>query len=399
MSRDAGPGRGAASLDSIERDGARVLRRVTTFPAATRRGRWSLADGLSADPVDVGALCSSAQETRDLPPPRVTVGEALFLDTETTGLSGGAGTHVFLLGCARFVGDAFEVRQWVLPDPADELALLGALRDEVATAAGLVTFNGRNFDVPLLEERCVLAGVRSPFGPAPHADLLAGARRILRLRARRVSLRNLEETVLGIRRVDDLPGSECPAAWYAFLRGDSAPLLRVLDHNLDDLLSLPPLVAALAAAARGDAPAPDLHSAGRALVRALPGGATETRALTLQRAASRTADDGVLAAKAHEEASRLLRRRGESAEAALEAHAATLADPALPGPWIALAKDAEHRTGDLELALACARKAERSLFLRGRGAAQRRDLAVRITRLEAKLRARRAGEASGPPDA
>lgn len=379
-------------LERHVRAGASVLLRRTRVPAATLRGDAELASALRADARDLAMLCDGDAL------PDLT--GALFLDTETTGLGGGAGTHVFLLGLASFVReddgtDHFEVRQWVLPDPADEAALLDVLVSEAAAARLVVTFHGRGFDLPLLEERCMLGGVRFPLARHPHIDLLVGARRVLKLRARRASLQTLEREILMTTRADDLPGAECPAAWFSFLRGDAAPMERVLEHNLLDLLSLPALAGALAAAARGDAPPPDVHQAGRVLAKA----GAESRALGLQRLAAsgaEVAEDGVLAAKAYEEAARLLRRAGESVEAAAAAIAATLADPGLPGPWVFLAKHHEHRTGDLDLALECARRAERCLFLRSRSAAQKRDAAARIARLAERI-ARRpaAAEAAG----
>ena len=346
--------------------------RRTSFPVATRRGTFSLDACVAAAAPDVAALCGAeGVESLD---------GALFLDTETTGLSGGAGTFVFLLGVASFRDGAFEVRQYVLPDPAEEPEFLDALQAEARTARCLVTFHGRGFDLPRLEERCLLAGRAFPLTGLPHVDLLAGARRVLRLRTGRVSLQHLERTVLGVARLDDLPGAECPAAWYAYLKGDRAPMERVLEHNLLDLLALPALASALAEAAAGRAPAPDVHLAGRVLARV----GQETRALGLQRTAARTSADGSLTALAHEEAARLLRRDGRSAEAQAEAIAATLADPGLPGPWLALAKHAEHRARDLPLAIECARRAERALYLRGRPAALR-DVRGRIDRLERKL--------------
>lgn len=380
-------------LERQARAGASVLLRRTRVPAATLRGNAELASTLRADARDLATLCDGDAL------PDLT--GALFLDTETTGLGGGAGTHVFLLGLASFVRDAdgadhFEVRQWVLPDPADEAALLDVLVEEAAAARLVVTFHGRGFDLPLLEERCMLGGVRFPLARHPHIDLLVGARRVLKLRARRASLQTLEREILGTARADDLPGAECPAAWFSFLRGDAAPMERVLEHNLLDLLSLPALAGALAAAARGDAPPPDVHQAGRVLAKA----GAETRALGLQRLAASgaaVAEDGVLAAKAYEEAARLLRRAGESVEAAAAAIAATLADPGLPGPWVFLAKHHEHRTGDLDLALECARRAERCLFLRSRSAVQKREAAARIARLADRI-ARRGAPSDAPRD-
>jgi hypothetical protein len=158
---------------------------------------------------------------------------------------------------------------------------------------------------------------------------------------------------------------------------------RVLEHNLDDLLSLPPLVAALADAAAGRAPPHDLHSAGLAFARA----AREERALPLQLAAADGAADGALAGRAHAEASRLLRRRGDADRAVAQAQAATRADPSLPAPWLALAKHAEHVARDDALALGYALEAERALFLRTRSKSLREDVVRRIARLRARIAA------------
>jgi hypothetical protein len=268
-----------------------------------------------------------------------------------------------------------------LPDPAEEEALLDAMVEEARAATAVVSFHGRGFDLPRLEERFLLAGRDFPFADHPHVDLLVGARRVFRLRTGSVRLQQLERMVRDVERMDDLPGAECPEAWFSYLRGDRAPMARVLEHNLLDLLSLPALVAALDEAARGDAPAADIHAAGRVLARA----GHERRALVLQRrAAAETVDTG-LAARAHEEASRLLRRQGLTAESAAEALSATMADPDRPGPWLALAKDAEHRQKDYDLALECANRLERLLFLRSRSVTRLRDARRRIERLRRKL--------------
>jgi len=156
----------------------------------------------------------------------------------------------------------------------------------------------------------------------------------------------LERVILGVTREDDLPGAECPATWYAYLRGDRGPIEAAIEHNLLDVLSLPALVAALADAAAGRAPAQDVHGAGRII------GRTDfLRGLILQRIAASTADDDGLAARAHAEASRLLRRIGDRVGAAEEALRACNADPSLPGPWLDLAKYAEHALKDCALAL------------------------------------------------
>ncbi len=372
----------APRLDERRYPGGRVLLRRETFPVDVLRGSFCLADALAAPLSDVALLCAGG-DLGDL-------GDVLFLDTETTGLAGGAGTFVFLVGLASFTGGAFEIRQWLLPDPCEEEGLLDALEEEARAARGIVSFHGRGFDVPRIEERFLLAGRTSPFGALPHLDLLVGARRVFRMRAGRVNLQHLERLVLGTTRLDDLPGAECPQAWYDYLKGDDGPMRRVLEHNLLDLLSLPTLLAALAQPAAGVGPSPDVHAAGKVLARA----GLRDRALDLQRGAASRAVDAHVAARAHDEASRLLRRQRRASESAAEALAATMADPSLPAPWLALAKDHEHRTKNFALALECCARLERILFLRSRSEARRRDLHKRVARVERKLAAENAAASS-----
>jgi uncharacterized protein YprB with RNaseH-like and TPR domain len=165
----------------------------------------------------------------------------VFLDTETTGLAGGAGTLVFLVGVGAFVEDGFRLRQYFLRDPGEEAALLHALQDDLEKAAGFVTFNGRAFDVPLLEIRYVM-GLRRQWSlsTVPHFDLLFPARRLWKRLLPDCTLGTLEREVCAIERTgEDVPGSEIPALYLDYLRtGDASQMRRVIYHNEVDVLSL-----------------------------------------------------------------------------------------------------------------------------------------------------------------
>ncbi|MDI3317299.1 MAG: ribonuclease H-like domain-containing protein [Bacillota bacterium] len=183
-----------------------------------------------------------------------------YLDVESTGLSRGAGTLVFLVGLAWWEEDELVVLQHLLPDPAEEAAWLEEVAAEMA-GRPWVTFNGDRFDLPLLAGRWLLchgpgAGP-NPFAPAaPGAtgaagtagwDILPLARAVWGRRLGRASLAVLEEAVLGLRREGDLPGSAAPARYLAYLNGGDAGLLDdVLAHNRSDLVSLAALTARLA---------------------------------------------------------------------------------------------------------------------------------------------------------
>ena len=163
----------------------------------------------------------------------------MFLDTETTGLAGGAGTAAFLIGVGWVEGERFHVRQYFMRDYHEEAALLHGLADELARFESLVTFNGKMFDVPLLDARFRLNRARFPLGDAPHLDLLHPARRLWKARLESCRLQSLEAALMGLRRHGDIPGEEIPQIYFDFVRRrDARKLARVFDHNRQDIVSL-----------------------------------------------------------------------------------------------------------------------------------------------------------------
>ncbi len=163
-----------------------------------------------------------------------------YLDTETTGLSGGTGTYAFLIGVGRFDGDEFRLAQFFMRDPAEEPAQLAALEEFIAPCQALVTFNGKSFDVPLLTTRYIHHGWRPPFQDTAHVDLLHLARRLWRDRLPSRTLGNLEVQILGAERSDeDVPGWMIPSLYFDYLRsGDARPLKNVFYHNQIDVVSM-----------------------------------------------------------------------------------------------------------------------------------------------------------------
>jgi uncharacterized protein len=184
----------------------------------------------------------------------------VFFDLETTGLSGGAGTLAFLVGCAWFEDDgAFVTRQFLLTRHADERPLLEAVAAELGRAGALVSFNGKSFDAPLLEGRYLFHRLGWRGREMPHVDVLHPARRFWKPRettpifgaAEGCTLQALERQIVGARRHGDVPGFEIPARYFQFIRsGDARPLAAVLEHNRLDLLTLAVLAARLLHMAR-----------------------------------------------------------------------------------------------------------------------------------------------------
>jgi len=170
---------------------------------------------------------------------------ALYLDTETTGLEGGAGTYVFLIGLGRFDGAHFTVEQAFLRDPADEAAALAAVAEQVSAAPAVVTFFGKVFDRHRLEDKMRVHGINPPFAGRPHLDLCFPLRRLTKGALPDGRLQTLERELLGLTRADDLPGSLAPAAWFDFLADRAHRLEGVFEHNLLDVQSLAVLAAYL----------------------------------------------------------------------------------------------------------------------------------------------------------
>lgn len=169
---------------------------------------------------------------------------AVFLDTETTGLAGGAGTAAFLIGTGYLEGDRFVVRQYFMRDYNEEPAMLAALARDLQRFEQVVTFNGKMFDVPLLEARFRLNRARFPLAEALHLDLLHPARRLWKLRLESCRLQSLESALMGVARLDDIPGEEIPHAYFRYVRSrDPHAVGRIFDHNRTDIVSLAALLA------------------------------------------------------------------------------------------------------------------------------------------------------------
>ena len=171
--------------------------------------------------------------------------DALFLDTETTGLAGGAGTLVFLCGTVRWDGECFRLRQHFLRGPGEERRFLAGIAEDLERTRLLVTFCGKSFDRHRLADRFALQGMESEVRGGAHLDLLHLSRRVWGGLLPDTRLRTLEERVLELEREEDLPGAECPALYLDWLRGHAVDLEPAFAHNRLDILSLVTLMARL----------------------------------------------------------------------------------------------------------------------------------------------------------
>lgn len=205
--------------------------------------------------ADVGALSELPHDLLEAlvnqPGVNVPVTRWAFLDTETSGLSGGSGAFAFLVGVGAITSRGFELRQFFMRDHGEEPSLLMALSDHLSRFDLLVTYNGRAFDQPLLETRYRLSRLREPFPRLLHVDLLYSARRLWRLALESCRLQELEQRILGVERHGDVAGGLIPNLYFQYLHTrDFRPLAPVISHNAIDILSLACLTAIVPTAFR-----------------------------------------------------------------------------------------------------------------------------------------------------
>jgi len=253
-----------AGIEATQGERGAFAFRRTLFEAGHEHGDWKLADVRSAAGAELGWLA------RDPELAALDPATAVYLDIETTGLSGGAGTIPFLVALGRFDGERFELWQAFLRGPEEEAAALAEVAHRIQRASGVVSFFGKSFDRHRLEDKMRMHRVAPPFAGKPHLDLYHPLARLYRGSFANARLTTLEHELCGVVREHDLPGSLAPAAWFDFLAGRAHRLEAVFRHNALDVLSLPVLAAHLSCARREQrADGQALAGCGRARARAL----------------------------------------------------------------------------------------------------------------------------------
>ncbi len=224
----------------------RIVRVRRFYPLPCEHGKRLLPP---PEQVDLAALRVAAKNSIS---EKFDLRRALFFDTETTGLAGGTGTYVFLVGVGYFEENRFVVEQLFLPELRAEPALLQYFEELLRERRGLVSFNGKSFDAPLLSSRFIQMRMSPTLDLHEHLDLLHAARRLVQQDFGDCRLGRLEERLLGVEREGDIPGEEIPAIYLDFLRfGDTGRLPPILYHNRMDILSLWALTVALVEVVRG----------------------------------------------------------------------------------------------------------------------------------------------------
>ena len=321
--------------------------RSTPQDCYVRETRFALPDGTHLADGILSLMQGDPMIPHHIDPERL-----LFLDTETTGLSHGAGTVAFLVGIGEIRDQQLIVRQYLMRDYDEEAFVLRHVQQHLRSCQVLVTFNGRSFDMPLLTSRFIMQRMPLDTDALPHADLLHTARRVWKLRLKRCNLGYLEELIFHEPREDDLPGSEVPQRYFDYLKQRDFRLLEdISKHNAQDIASLARLLFVLAALHEHPLTAEhlqDIYSLGRVYERR---GYQDTA-----RMCYRAADAGSMSALSRERLANNLRRERYPQEAAAIYEKMIASRQGGARPYIALSKLLEHKMNNSAAAADIARR-------------------------------------------
>ncbi|WP_226793074.1 ribonuclease H-like domain-containing protein [Bacillus sp. B1-b2] len=215
-------------------DGEYCLVREVKYPLDYKHGKYPLREF-----CQVVTDWNAEKREHPLSAKGHAASELFFFDTETTGLGGGVGNSIFILGYAQLIDDHIVLKQHILPHPGAEIPLYHSFLENIDYTT-LVTYNGKAFDWPQVRTRHTLIKEHVPKLPEfGHFDLYHGARRMWKHRLERVKLQVVEEEILEVKRIDDIPGFLAPMIYYDFVETKKTEgMIGILKHNEWDILSL-----------------------------------------------------------------------------------------------------------------------------------------------------------------
>ncbi|WP_202080604.1 ribonuclease H-like domain-containing protein [Caldalkalibacillus salinus] len=216
-------------------DGENAVIREVSYPLEHQHGRYRYGQLL-----DVIEAWNKKRRSHPLSSYQLSPEDLFFFDTETTGLAGGTGTTIFLLGYSRVLDHEMKVKQLFLPGPSAEVAMYQAFLEDIKVMKRLVTYNGKAFDWPQVKTRHTLIRDMLPTLPSfGHFDLLHAARRLWKHDLPSCRLAVVEEEVLNFKRIEDTPGYLAPMLYFDYLEEQDPDIVAgVLKHNEWDVCSL-----------------------------------------------------------------------------------------------------------------------------------------------------------------
>lgn len=161
--------------------------------------------------------------------------KCLFADIETTGFTARS-SSLYLIGCAHYTEGAWYIRQWFADSPDEEKDVLIAFFEFARPFSHLLHFNGNNFDLPFMLQKCAQYGLDYTFDVFEGIDIYkrtAPYKYFLKLpNCKQKTI----ELFLGINRIDTFSGGELISVYHDYVKKPTEfGLKALLQHNFDDM--------------------------------------------------------------------------------------------------------------------------------------------------------------------
>lgn len=161
--------------------------------------------------------------------------QILFLDIETTGFTSRS-SYLYLIGCAYYRTGKWHTIQWFAENYNQEADLLRAFFEFAGDYKYLVHFNGNNFDLPFIVQKCKQLELPYSFEGFKGIDLY---KRIspykFFLKLPNCKQKTLEQ-FLGIDRKDIFSGGELIGIYHDYVKSSNEFAEKALFlHNADDI--------------------------------------------------------------------------------------------------------------------------------------------------------------------
>lgn len=160
---------------------------------------------------------------------------ALFIDIETTGFTARS-SDLYLIGCAYHAENTWHTRQWLAQVPSEQAEILEDFFSFAKNKSYLIHFNGSQFDLPYLIQKCQQLGLSHDFSAFDGIDVYRSLFHYKDFLGLQSLKQKSLEAFLSLGREDQYGGGELIEVYRDYVKTQSPEALRLLLlHNAEDL--------------------------------------------------------------------------------------------------------------------------------------------------------------------
>ncbi len=161
--------------------------------------------------------------------------DILFVDIETTGFTART-SSLYLIGCIYFKNNQVHLTQYFAEKPEQEKDILSAFISLCKEHKILIHYNGNNFDIPYMKQKCQQYDLKEPFSAMTGVDIY---KRIMPYK-KVLFLPNVKqktvEQYMDIQRKDTYNGGQLITVYQDYVKNPTEYNLQLLLlHNSDDM--------------------------------------------------------------------------------------------------------------------------------------------------------------------